>query len=277
MTSQPGGAAAGRPLLRHPPAELLRRRPIRCRLGRVCQRHECAHVVCALMVCASGRSARPATPAAATPGVHQLGHRRADGVARAHRRAPRGPRPGRPVAVRAAHHGRRRTCRGSLSRHRALVRSHGGDRRRPPHRGDRGRVRRGAPRQPDKILPFFLGDGNDEVKPFRAKLEQPNRHLHKKVYTEDELVDAVVEAVEAAVRSGRLLTAPLRRSFEARLAALDQLIDLQPPRSYLPALEGGVALSACKWACLLARPGRFTRERSQVRANWFSRIIGAKS
>lgn len=45
---------------------------------------------------------------------------------------------------------------------------------------------------PDKILPFFLGDGNDEVKPFRAKLEQPNRHLRKKVYTEDELVDVVV-------------------------------------------------------------------------------------
>jgi len=92
---------------------------------------------------------------------------------------------------------------------------------------------------PDKILPFFLGDGNDEVKPFRDKLEQPDRHLRKKVHTEDELFDAVVEAVEAAVRSGRLLTAPLRRALAARLAALDQLIELQPPRSYLPALDGG--------------------------------------
>jgi hypothetical protein len=89
---------------------------------------------------------------------------------------------------------------------------------------------------PDKILPFFLGDGNDEVKPFRAKLEQPNRHLRKKVQTEDELVVDVVEAVEAAVRNGRLLTAPLRRALAARLVALDQLINLQPPRSYLPAL-----------------------------------------
>lgn len=90
---------------------------------------------------------------------------------------------------------------------------------------------------PDKILPFFLGADNDEVREFRTKLEQPDRHLRKKVDTEDELVDAVVEAVEAAVLSGRLLTAGLRRALAARLAALDQLIGLQPPRSYLPALE----------------------------------------
>jgi hypothetical protein len=107
---------------------------------------------------------------------------------------------------------------------------------------------------PDKVLPFFLGDGSDEVKPFRDLLQQPDRHLRKKVDNEDDLVEAVVSAVEAAVRSGRLVTAPLRRALAARLDALDQLISLDPPRSYLPALDAGGARLGWNQALSQASP-----------------------
>lgn len=99
---------------------------------------------------------------------------------------------------------------------------------------------------PDKILPFFLGEGGPEVEEFRNLLQQPNRHLRKKVDTEEQLVEAICEAVEEAVRTGRLITAPLRRALAERLRALDQLIGLDPPRSYLPVLEAGG--TAQRWA-----------------------------
>jgi hypothetical protein len=99
---------------------------------------------------------------------------------------------------------------------------------------------------PDKILPFFLGDGSDEVNDFRDLLEQPDRHLRKKVANEDEMVDAVCDAIEQTVRTGRLITGSIRTGLAARLEALDRLIGLDPPRSYLPALAEGAG--AATWS-----------------------------
>lgn len=99
---------------------------------------------------------------------------------------------------------------------------------------------------PDKILPFFVGEGSDEVREFRDLLQRPDRHLRKKVATEAELVDVICEAVEQAVRSGHLITPPIRRALAERLDALDRLIALDPPRSYIPALQAGN--TALSWA-----------------------------
>jgi len=87
---------------------------------------------------------------------------------------------------------------------------------------------------PDKILPFYLGPGSDEVRDFRQLIDM--RHSRVAVSQEEQLVEKAAESVERAVRNGRIIIRSLRESFEQRLEALENLLDLEPPRAFRPTL-----------------------------------------
>jgi hypothetical protein len=75
---------------------------------------------------------------------------------------------------------------------------------------------------PEKILPFFLGDSSSEVRAFRALIE--GRHTRASEATWEQLVGPITEAVAEVVRTGKILRAPLLRDLDARIERARTLI-----------------------------------------------------
>lgn len=109
---------------------------------------------------------------------------------------------------------------------------------------------------PDKVIPVYLGSDPGGTREFRRRID----HRHSRTVARDEadLVEKVADGIGRAVREGRILAGGLRDSFEARLAELDRLVDMDPAQSFLPRLiAGGVSVS---WADVLANSSRVVVE-----------------
>lgn len=90
---------------------------------------------------------------------------------------------------------------------------------------------------PHKILPFYVGNSNDDVREFRRLID--SRHSRVTVDDAGALVRPVTDAVEASVLDGHLLVPPLRRTYRDRLERLDALVGLDTPLSFVPYLLDG--------------------------------------
>ena len=75
---------------------------------------------------------------------------------------------------------------------------------------------------PEKILPFFLGDGSSEVAAFRMLIE--HHHTRTTQATWESLIGPIAEAVADVVRTGKILRAPLQRDLDARIERARTLI-----------------------------------------------------
>lgn len=94
---------------------------------------------------------------------------------------------------------------------------------------------RGFGDNPQKVLAFYVGPTNDDVKAFRSLID--SRHSRTEVTTAADLADAVAKAVQSAALDGRLVLPDLRRAYREQLARLDRLVDLQPPLAFVPFLD----------------------------------------
>src|SRR5581483_7518382 len=68
---------------------------------------------------------------------------------------------------------------------------------------------------PEKVLPFFVGDGSAEVEGFRELLE--SRHTRVKRRRALDLVNPIAQAIIGAVESGRILRSALIRVLDDRI------------------------------------------------------------
>jgi hypothetical protein len=89
---------------------------------------------------------------------------------------------------------------------------------------------------PHKILPFYVGGSNTEVREFRRLVD--GRHSRVAVDDVGDLTHCIRDAVEASVMDGRLIVPGLRRAYRERLASLDRLVGLDPPIAFVPYLLG---------------------------------------
>jgi hypothetical protein len=87
---------------------------------------------------------------------------------------------------------------------------------------------------PDKVIPVYLGSDAGDTCDFRRRIDR--RHSRTIARDEDELIEKIAEGIERAIREGRVLARGLRDGFEARLAELDRLVDIEPPQSFVPRL-----------------------------------------
>jgi hypothetical protein len=92
---------------------------------------------------------------------------------------------------------------------------------------------------PDKILPVYLGPKNNDVGAFRTLID--SRHSRVQVASEGELIEQAVAGIARAARNGRVIITAIRDDFAQRLAGLDRLLDVSPPRVYPPFLSVGLS------------------------------------
>jgi hypothetical protein len=90
---------------------------------------------------------------------------------------------------------------------------------------------------PQKVIAFYLGETNDDVRDFRSLVD--TRHARTQLDSDDGLSTAVARAVEDAVLTARLVVPDLKRGFLRRLERLDQLVGLDPPMSFVPFCQEG--------------------------------------
>jgi hypothetical protein len=90
---------------------------------------------------------------------------------------------------------------------------------------------------PQKVIAFYVGETNDDVREFRSIVDA--RHARTQLDTEDGLATAVARAVEDAVLTARLVVPDLKSGFRRQLARLDQLVGLDPPMSFVPFCREG--------------------------------------